>query len=232
MTRSGGKIVVAIDGPAGSGKSTVAKRVAEALGFLYIDTGAMYRAVGWRALADGVALDDAPRLERLAREARIELQSSPPRVWLNGREVTAAIRSPEVSDAASRVSAIPGVRRALVEKQRQMAAERSVVMEGRDIGSVVFPQAEVKIFLDADPAVRAERRLRDLRARGETPSLAEMVRELEQRDRRDRTRADSPLVQAPDAIHVDTTRLSIEQVEQIILRVVRARTANGKESAP
>lgn len=228
---AGNRIVIAIDGPAGSGKSTVAKRVAAKLGFLYIDTGAMYRAVGLWALRAGVALDDMHRLEQLAKEARIELESSPPRVMLNGEDVTAAIRTPEVSDAASKVSAVPGVRRALVEKQRQMGAERSVVMEGRDIGSVVFPEARVKIFLDADPSVRAARRLKELREKGAAPPESRLAREIEERDRRDRTRADSPLVQAPDADYVDTTGLSIGEVEEIILRIVRARTSNGKEAA-
>ncbi len=228
---SGGqRIVVAIDGPAGSGKSTIARRVAERLGFRRIDTGAMYRAVGLWALRAGIPLDDMHRLEQLAREARIELEGSLPRVRLNGEDVTEAIRTPEVSEAASKVSTVPGVRRALVQKQREMAAAGSVVMEGRDIGTVVFPDAQVKIFLDADPEVRAQRRLKELQEKGLNPSLEEIVREIEERDRRDRTRADSPLRQAPDAILVDTTGMSIEEVEESILKIVRDRTSNGKEA--
>jgi cytidylate kinase len=144
-------LIIAIDGPSGAGKSTVAKRLASSLGLLYIDTGAMYRAVGLWALRTGVALDDAARLEQLAHQARIELRTHPERVFLNGEDITQAIRAPEVSDAASKVSAIAEVRRALVEKQRQLGAQGGVVMEGRDIGSVVFPNAQVKVFLHAGP---------------------------------------------------------------------------------
>jgi cytidylate kinase len=220
----GGKkrIVIAIDGPAGAGKSTIAKRLAEKLGFLYIDTGAMYRAVGLWALRAGVALDDVLRLEQLAREARIELRTAPARVSLNGEDVTEAIRSPDVS-------AVPGVRHAMVDKQRQMAFEACVVMEGRDIGSVVFPDAEVKVFLDADPGVRAERRLRELREGTDAPVPEQVVREIEERDRRDRNRATSPLTQAPEAAYVDSTHLSLDEVERIILELVRNRISNGKE---
>ncbi len=229
MDQSKERIVVAIDGPAGSGKSTIARRVADRLGFLYIDTGAMYRAVGLWALRNGTALDDMHQLTQLASEARIELKANPSRVLLNGEDVTSAIRTPEVSSAASKVSAIPGVRRALVRKQREMASRDNVVMEGRDIGSVVFPDAKVKIFLDADPSVRAERRLKEFAEKGKHPSKEETIAEIEERDRRDRGRSDSPLIQAPDAVYVDTTGLPIEEVEGIILKVVRERTSNGKE---
>ncbi len=231
MERKTKRIIVAIDGPAGAGKSTVARRVAARLGFLYIDTGAMYRAVGLWALRAGIELDDMHRLEQLAREARIELDGSGRRVRLNGEDVTEAIRAPEVSEAASRASAAPGVRRALVEMQRRMGAETSVVMEGRDIGSVVFPEAEVKIFLGAAPAVRAGRRGREGREKGRPASGEEVLVEIEARDRRDRGRADSPLLQAPDAVYVDTSELTIEEVEETILRIVRERTSNGKEAA-
>lgn len=224
-------IVVAIDGPAGAGKSTVARRVARKLGFLYIDTGAMYRAVGLWALRAGIPLDDMHRLEQLARAARIELRSSPDAVLLNDEDVTQAIRAPEVSDAASQASAAPGVRRALVEKQRGMGETASVVMEGRDIGSVVFPEAAVKIYLDADPGERARRRVRELRERGVEAPFEQVEQEMRQRDRRDSTRRDSPLVQAPDSVYVDTTGHTLEEVEEIILKVVREKTSNGKEAA-
>lgn len=227
--RNNKRIVVAIDGPAGSGKSTIAKRLAARLGFLYIDTGAMYRTVGLWALRTGVPLDDMLRLEQLAREAQIGLESNPARVWLNGEEVTGEIRTPDVSEAASRASAIPGVRRALVAKQRELGAAGSVVMEGRDIGTVVFPEADVKIYLDAQPRVRAERRLKQLREKGAALTAAETEREIVLRDERDRSRADSPLRQAPDATVVDSSEMSIEEVEETILKIVRQRTANGKE---
>jgi cytidylate kinase len=222
------RIIIAIDGPAGAGKSTVARRVAARLGFLYIDTGAMYRAVALWALQAGVDLGDAHRLEQLAREARIELFPGGCRVLLNGEDVTEAIRTAEVAQAASKVSALPGVRRALLDKQRAFGAAASVVMEGRDIGSVVFPEADIKIFLDADPAVRAERRLRDLRQAGQSAAPEDILREIGERDERDRSRPEAPLVQAPDAVYIDSSRMSIEQVEEAILKLVRERTSNGK----
>ena len=225
-------IVVAIDGPAGSGKSTIARRVAAKLGFLYIDTGAMYRAVGLWALRAEIPLDDMHRLEQLAIEASITLKSNPAEVWLNGEEITELIRTPEVSDAASRASAVPGVRRALVAKQRKMGAAGSAVMEGRDIGTVVFPDAAVKVFLDASPEVRAERRLKQLGEKGETPSSQDVTKDLGERDHRDRNRADSPLLQAPDAAFVDTSGLTLDEVEAAILKIVRDRTSNGKEITP
>ena len=218
------RITIAIDGPAGAGKSTIARRIAEKLGYLYIDTGAMYRAVALWALRRGVALSDMHRLEQLANEAAIEFAPDDGKVLLNGEDVSDFIRTPEVGDAASEVSRIPAVRRALIAKQREIGERSSVVMEGRDIGSVVFPDATVKIFLDAQPEVRAERRA----AESDLPSelVAEKIRE---RDRRDQTRAHSPLMQAPDAVYVDTTGMSIQDVEAALLKIVRDRTSNGKE---
>ncbi|MDH4180019.1 MAG: (d)CMP kinase [Armatimonadota bacterium] len=218
-------VVVAIDGPAGAGKSTIARRVAARLGFVYIDSGAMYRAVALWALRGNVNLEDAARLEQMAQAARIDFAPGGSTVFLNGENVSDAIRTPEVSQAASKVSALPGVRRALVEKQRQMGATQSVVMEGRDIGSVVFRNADVKIFLDADPAARAQRRALELEEKGETASPEDVARELAERDRRDSTRATAPLVQAPGAVRLDTTRLSIEEVEQVILGIISQHRA-------
>ena len=216
--------IIAIDGPAGAGKSTIARRVATRLGFTYIDTGAMYRALALWALRQSLNPSDMHRMEQLALAADIALDSANARVHLNGGDVTEEIRTPEVSDAASRVAAIPAVRRAMVDKQRAIAASQNVVMEGRDIGTVVFPQANVKIFLDARPETRVDRR--QLQTGGVKPQIAD---EIADRDRRDSTRPDSPLAQAPDAIYVDSTSLTLEQVEEAVLRLVRERISNGKD---
>jgi len=215
--------VIAIDGPAGAGKSTIARRLAERLGYVYIDSGAMYRAVALWAIRQNIDPDDAHRVEQLARAAEIELL--PLRiVRLNNEDVSDAIRVPEVSAAASRVAAIGAVRAALVAKQRSMADRANVVMEGRDIGTVVFPNARVKIFLDANPLERVRRRA------GEQPDVPpdKLAEEITQRDQRDRQRAESPLVQAPDAVYLDSTGRTPEQVEEEILKLVRARISNGK----
>ena len=220
-------IIVAIDGPAGAGKSTIARSVAERLGFLYIDTGAMYRAIALWALRTGTALEDMHRLEVLAVTSVLEL-IGPGRILLNGEDVSDAIREPAVSEAASKVAIVAGVRHALVEKQQALGERTSVVMEGRDIGTVVFPDAQVKFYLDANPRIRADRRALELNERGQDFSLEDLEREIEERDRRDRARAHSPLRQAEDAVYLDTSTLSPVEVEDEILRVVRARTSNGK----
>jgi CMP/dCMP kinase len=222
------RVIVAIDGPAGAGKSTVAKRIADKLGFVYINTGAIYRAVALWAIRLGVDLHDMHKLEQLAKEATIELAANNGHVTLNGEDVTEAIRDWRVSEAASKVSAVPGVRRALLAIQRRMAEQNSVVMEGRDIGSVVFPHAQVKIFLDAHPEERARRRALELEEEGQGADFEAVSGGLKARDERDRRRSESPLVQAPDAELVDTTGRSLEQVEQAVLRIVRARISNGK----
>lgn len=218
-------MVVAIDGPAGAGKSTIARRVARRLGYLYVDTGAMYRAVALWALRIGASLDDWHRLEQLALAADIQLEESG-QVLLNGEDVTEAIRDEAVSDAASRVSAVPGVRREMVAKQQRFAESHNLVMEGRDIGTVVFPDARVKIFLDAAPEVRAGRRHEQLSVQGKQADPDQVAREIRIRDERDRTRAEAPLLQAPDAEYVDASHLDIEAVEEAVLRIVRLRTSH------
>ena len=218
------RITVAIDGPAGAGKSTLARRIAGKLGYLYVDTGAMYRAVALWALRRNIAFSDMHRLEQLAREALIEFTPGSTSILLNGEDVSEAIRTPEVADGASKVAQIPAVRRALVEKQREIGISASCVLEGRDIGSVVFPDASVKIFLDAQPGVRADRRALETDLPRETVS-----QQIAERDARDRNRTESPLVQAPDAIYVDTTGMPIEEVEEAVLKIIRDRTSNGKE---
>ena len=216
-------IVIAIDGPAGAGKSTIARRVAAQLGYTYIDTGAMYRSVALWALRENMPVTDAHRMEQLAEAAEIQLITETSRVILNGEEVSEAIPEARVSEAASQVATIAGVRRALVAKQRAIAGLANVVMEGRDIGTVVFPDATLKIFLDADQGERVRRRVDQLGA------VAEAVREqIADRDRRDIQRAEAPLTQAPDAVYLDSTSLSIDEVAEAILKLIRARVTNGK----
>jgi cytidylate kinase len=219
----GGAMIVAIDGPAGAGKSTIARRVAARLRAVYIDTGAMYRAVALRALRQNADLAGAAALEAIARASDIRFEAGSSRVLLDGEDVSEAIRRPEVSAAASKVSAVPAVRRVLVEQQRRMGAEGNVVMEGRDIGTVVFPNADVKVFLDADPQVRAARRVRELEEKGQAAPAPQVAAEIRERDHRDSTRADSPLVCAADATRLDTTALSLEQVESAILEIIGHR---------
>lgn len=223
--------VIAIDGPAGSGKSTIARLLAERLGFVYVDTGAMYRAVAYLALREGVALDDAASLAALARSAHLSFDERG-HVVAGDADVSEEIRRPAVSAAVSEVSAHREVRDLLVADQRRVAAARDVVMEGRDIGTVVRPDAHVKIFLTARPEVRAERRRRELVAKGEHVSADETLAAIVARDAYDSTRAVSPLAKAGDAYEVDTSGLTIEEVLDELARIVAGRTAGGGESSP
>lgn len=221
-------VVVAIDGPAGAGKSTVSRLLARRLGYRYVDTGAMYRVIGLRAARQGIALDDGPRLAELCRSTRIEFRERPDgsiEVLANGEDVTAAIRTPEVSQWASKTSAVPEVRKALVEQQRQMGREGGVVMEGRDIGTVVFPEAEVKVFLDASARERARRRAAELHREVTEVEIEQVAREIAERDERDRNRTHAPLRAASDAIFVDTTNRTVDEIVQMLYEVVRRRAS-------
>jgi cytidylate kinase len=219
------KLIIAIDGPVGSGKSTVARRVAEMLGYLHLDSGAMYRAVALAADREGVALDDAQRLEEVARAAHIslEMNGTEKRVRLNGEDVTEALRGPEMSQQASRVAQVPGVRRFLVAQQQRMGAAGGIVVEGRDIGTVVFPHAGLKIFLDADVEVRARRRWLEYEQKGRATDFAQMTAEIRERDHRDRDRTASPLRRAEDAVYVDSTAMEAEEVARLIVLLARER---------
>jgi cytidylate kinase len=221
------KQIIAIDGPVGSGKSTLARRVAELMGYVYIDTGAMYRALALKALRRGISLDATDQLVALARETRIDLraQDGTQRVFLDGEDVTAAIRTPEVSQAASRVAVVPGVRQVLAAEQRRAGEQGGVVMEGRDIGSVVFPDAGLKIFLTASPEVRAERRWREHQQKGDAIDLARTLEEIHERDQRDRERSTSPLVRAPDAVVVDSTAMEPEEVARLVVMLTKDQSA-------
>lgn len=215
------RIIVAIDGPAGAGKSTIARAVAERMGLLHVDSGAMYRAVALWAVENGIDPQDFNKLVTLAENAQIVLDMG--RVYLDGRDVTESIRTPVISRAASKVSSIPGVRRALVALQQEYALETSVVMEGRDIGTVVYPHAQVKIYLDASPEVRARRRVDE-----QGGDYDQVLRDIVERDERDATRPDSPLRQAEDAVYLDSSAMDIEEAIAAVLRIVREKTSNGR----
>ncbi len=212
---------IAIDGPAGAGKSTVAKRLAARLGYLYIDTGAMYRCIAWLALQQGISLTDETALTALAETARLDLANAADgyHVYCNGQDVSEAIRQPQVGAAASPVSAVDGVRRALVRQQQALAARGGVVMDGRDIGTKVLPHAQCKIFLTAPLAVRAARRAAELREKGLAVDVSQIADEIAERDLRDSTRANSPLTQAADAVYVDTGDMTIEEVTDYLLQL-------------
>ena len=227
------KSIIAIDGPVGSGKSTVARRVAELLSYVYLDSGAMYRALAWKALRDGVPLDADERLAALARATRIDLASSDGgfRVLVDGIDVTDQIRATTVAQAASKIAVSAGVRTVLVAEQRRAGAGGGVVMEGRDIGTVVFTDADLKIFLDASVEVRAERRRLQHEQKGERLEFSEVLEGVRQRDRRDRERAVSPLIRAQDAVLVDNTAMSAEETARLIVFLARERETAAKAEA-
>jgi CMP/dCMP kinase len=223
--------IIAIDGPSGAGKSTLGRRLARELGLLYIDTGAMYRAVALAAAEAGVDLSDAERVAAVARRVSIRLEGDPDslRVRLDGRDVSSEIRGEGVGSAASVVSTIPEVRREMVGRQREMGRAGGVVLDGRDIGTVVFPSADVKFFLTADARERARRRFDEERAGTRPQSFEETLADINERDLRDSTRDDSPLRVAEDAVVINTTELSVDEVFARMLQVIRERQAGGRQ---
>lgn len=223
------KLVIAVDGPAGAGKSTVARAVADRLRYIYIDTGAMYRALTLAALRWGVPFDDARGLAVLLREAEIRLvptDSGGNRIFLGEEDVTELIRIPAVNARVAKVAAHKAVREQMVEMQRQLAAGGGVVMDGRDIGTVVLPDADLKVFLTASAEARAHRRWEELKARGYEAELEDVQAAIVERDRNDTERSESPLRQAPDAVRIDSTGKSVEEVVEEILQLCESRVTN------
>lgn len=223
---------MAIDGPAGAGKSTVAKAVAKRLGYRYMDTGAMYRAVAWKVMRRGADPDDESSLGRMLEGTVVDLgaDEGSPTVMLDGVDVSGAIRTPEVGQMASRVSGMGVVRKRMADLQRAMGRSGGVVAEGRDMGTVVFPDAEVKIYLDASPETRARRRFRELAGRGSALTLEQTLADVMRRDRRDRERTVAPLRRADDAVLIDSTGLSVAAVIEKVLEHVSSKRAKSKES--
>lgn len=227
-----GHYAIAIDGPSGAGKSTIARAAAKRFGFIYVDTGAIYRTVGLAAYRGGIDRRDASAVEALLPQLEIAMRytdAGEQHMYLNGEDVTALIREPEISICASDVAALPVVRAFLMELQRRMARENSVIMDGRDIGTVVLPGAEVKIFLTASAEARARRRLLELEQKGMKQSFDEVLRDIKYRDEQDSHRAAAPLKKAEDAIAVDTSELSFDESLELVVKIIRQKLGNGAE---
>jgi len=214
-------LIIAIDGPSGAGKGTIARAIARELGYRHIDSGAMYRAVGWKAIRNGVPLDNEAAVAALAEQSRIDVSSTA--ITIDDVDVSRAIRTPEIDRAAAAVARLPRVRGVLVDRQRQLGTGGGIVMEGRDIGTVVFPDADVKVYLDASPEERARRRSVDPAHTGVPAAVSEVATLLTQRDEQDRTRTVSPLFAAKDAVHVDTTGKDVDEVVDAVMTVIRNR---------
>lgn len=227
-----GHYAIAIDGPSGAGKSTIARAAAKRFGFIYVDTGAIYRTVGLAAYRGGIDRRDASAVEALLPQLEIAMRytdAGEQHMYLNGEDVTALIREPEISICASDVAALPAVRAFLMELQRRMARENSVIMDGRDIGTVVLPDAEVKIFLTASAEARARRRLLELEQKGMKQSFDEVLRDIEYRDEQDSHRAAAPLKKAEDAIVVDTSELNFDESLELVVKIIRQKLGIGAE---
>ena len=216
------ELIIAIDGPSGAGKGTIARTIANSLNYRHVDTGAMYRAVGWKALHDGIALDDEAAVAALAEASDIIVEGG--KASIDGHDVTAAIRTPDIDKAASVVARMPRVREVLVARQRRIGAQGGIVMEGRDIGTVVFPNADLKIYLDASADERARRRLNDPAHTGGQAGQAAVAASIAARDRSDTTRTASPLTMAADAVLIDTTGVPISDVVARVMRLVEEKS--------
>lgn len=217
--------IVAIDGPAGSGKGTIAKEVAQTLGFIHVDTGAMFRCVTLHVIQQGIAIKQEGQIEEMLNKIDIDLKENG-EVFLNGEEVSKKIREDDVTHLVSPISVIPAVRKKLLEKQREIAQQKNVVMEGRDIGTIVFPHADVKIYLDALPEVRARRRVKQNEEKGMISPYEEILKNIMDRDKRDATRKIAPLKQAEDAIYIDSSNMIVEEVVQKIVNIIEQKKLN------
>ena len=223
-------IKIAIDGPSGAGKSTVAKALAAQMGIVYVDTGALYRTVGYAAVTAGISTKDAPAVEALLPSVKVDVRygNGTQCVYLNGENLGDKIRRPEISMAASDVSAIPAVRAFLLDTQRDIANRNSVVMDGRDIGTVILPDADVKIFMVASPEARAERRTKELAEKGIAADYEDVLREMKERDAQDSGRAIAPAIPAPDAVHLDNSGMTVEQSVEAVIAIIEQKTGGQR----